>query len=534
MSERWEEVCRLEDIVPNTGVCALVGAGQVAVFRLDDDSLYALDNRDPFSGANVLSRGIVGDLKGELVVASPVYKQHFSLATGQCLEDPEVRVATHAVRLEGDVVRVAAPEAAAVTPLRPPTPAAKPRLVIAGNGMAGVRALEELLKLAPDRYEIIVFGAEPHGNYNRILLSPVLAGEKTLADIMTHTPQWYAERGTTLHAGDPVVRIDRARCEVVSRSGRVVPYDRLLLATGSKPFRIPLPGADLPGVTVFREIADVEAMLEASRRSGRAVVIGGGLLGLEAAYGLKRRGMDVTVVHLVDRLMDRQLDAAAAALLRAHLEASGIRVLLKAQSQAILGAERERDGRPRARGLLLKDGRELPADLIVMAAGVVPNCELAKSAGLSCERGILVDDTLQTYDPRIYAVGECVQHRKTTYGLVAPLWEQARVCANHLAGHGIGSYRGSVLATRLKVTGIELFSAGDFAGGEGTREVVYDDAKRGIYKRLVLREDRLVGAVLYGDAADGGWYLDLIRSGSLVSAYGERLVFGQRYAAQAA
>jgi nitrite reductase (NADH) large subunit len=411
--------------------------------------------------------------------------------------------------------------------------AQRPRLVVVGNGMASVRVLEELLQLAPERYDITVFGAEPHGTYNRILLSPLLAGDKSLPDIVTHPHEWYAARGITLYAGDPVVAIDRARRLVTARSGRGAPYDRLLLAPGSKPFVLPVPGKDLAGVRAFRDIADVETMLAAAARHRRAVVIGGGLLGLECAWGLQRRGMDVTVIHLVDRLMERQLDAAAAVLLQQHLERAGLHVLLGAQTEALVG-----DGH--VTGVRLKPvpgadaGREIPADLVVMAAGIVPNLDLARAAGLACERGVLVNDTLQTFDPRIYAVGECVQHRKAVYGLVAPLYEQARVCANHLAGHGTTRYPGSVVSTRLKVTGVELFSAGNFLGGDGTRDLTYRDARRGIYKRLVLRNARLEGAILYGDAADGGWYFDLIRKGTDVTRFRDRLLFGQRHAAAAA
>jgi nitrite reductase (NADH) large subunit len=415
------------------------------------------------------------------------------------------------------------------------TAPARPRLVVVGNGMASVRVLEELLALAPERYDITVFGAEPHGTYNRILLSPLLAGDKALADIVTHPREWYAQRGITLHAGDPVTAIDRARRQVTARSGRVVAYDRLLLAPGSRPFVLPVPGKDLAGVVSFRDIADVEAMLAASQQHRRAVVIGGGLLGLECAYGLKRRGMDVTVVHLMDRLMERQLDAAAAGLLQRHLESRGLRVLLGAQTEALVGTERVAVVRLKpAPGADPGDGREIPADLVVMAAGIVPNLDLARAAGLACERGLLVNDTLQTFDPRIYAVGECVQHRKMVYGLVAPLYEQAGVCANHLAGHGVTRYAGSTVSTRLKVTGVELFSAGNFLGGNGTRDLVFRDARRGVYKRLVLRGGRLEGAILYGDAGDGGWYFDLIQRRADVSRYRDLLVFGRRHAEAAA
>jgi len=396
----------------------------------------------------------------------------------------------------------------------------KPRLVVVGNGMAGMRTVEELLKLAPDLYDITVFGAEPHGNYNRILLSPVLAGEKTIADIMLNTREWYAQNGIELLAGDPVVAIDRARRMVRSQSGREVRYDRLLLATGSKPFIIPVPGHQLDGVIAFRDIQDVETMLAAARDHRHAVVIGGGLLGLEAANGLMRQGMEVSVVHVTGSLMDRQLDAPASALLKQALERKGLRFLLNAHTSAILGETR-------VTGVSFKDGTSVPADLVVMTAGVRPNIELARQAGLHCERAIVVDDTLQTYDPRVYAVGECVQHRQATFGLVAPIWDQARVAAAHLAGAGHRRYVQQATATKLKVTGVDLYSAGDFIGGAGSEDLVMRDARRGVYKRLVLQDGRLVGAVLYGDVQDGPWYFDLIQRGAPVGAMRQRLLFGR-------
>lgn len=396
----------------------------------------------------------------------------------------------------------------------------KPRLVVVGNGMAGMRTVEELLALAPDLYDITVFGAEPHGNYNRILLSPVLAGEKTVDDIMLHPREWYARHGITLLAGDPVVAIDRARRLVRSQSGREVRYDRLLLATGSRPFIVPVPGHQLDGVIAFRDIQDVETMLAAARAHRHAVVIGGGLLGLEAANGLLRQGMDVTVLHLGDALMDRQLDANAAALLKRTLERRGLRILLGANTSEILGESR-------VTGVRLADGSQIPADLVVMAAGVRPNAELARAAGLHCERAIVVDDTLQTYDPRIYAVGECVQHRQATFGLVAPIWDQARVCAAHLAGAGHRRYVQQATATRLKVSGVELYSAGDIVGGEDSEDLVLRDPRRGIYKRLVLQGGRLAGAVLYGDVQDGPWYFELIQNGTPIGAMRNRLLFGK-------
>lgn len=396
------------------------------------------------------------------------------------------------------------------------------RLVLVGNGMAGMRAIEELLKLEPEMYEIRVFGAEPHPNYNRILLSPVLSGEKTVEEIVLNTRAWYAEHGIRLHTGDPVVAIDRVKRLVRTASGLEAGYDRLLLATGSTPFVIPVPGADLPGVMGYRDIADVERMLAAARDHRRAIVIGGGLLGLEAAYGLQRQGMEVTVVHLLDTLMERQLDKAAAALLQASLTERGLSFRMAAKTAAILGEDR-------VTGVRFADGTEIPADLVVMAVGIRPNIALAKEAGLHCERGIVVDDTMLTYDPRIYAVGECVQHRGTCYGLVAPLFEQAKVCANHLARLGYGRYQGSVTSTKLKVTGIDLFSAGNYQGGEGTEEVLLQDPSAGIYKKLVIRDNRIDGAVLYGDTVDGAWYFQLMREGTDISDIREHLLFGQAH-----
>jgi nitrite reductase (NADH) large subunit len=396
----------------------------------------------------------------------------------------------------------------------------KPSLVVIGNGMAGMRTVEELLKLAPDMYRITVFGAEPHGNYNRILLSPVLAGDKSVDDIMLHTRAWYADRGISLHAGDPVVRIDRKKRVVHAQSGLAVQYDRLLIATGSKPFIVPVPGHQLPGVIGFRDLQDVDTMLAAARAGGKAVVIGGGLLGLEAANGLLRRGMQVSVLHLGGSLMNQQLDPPAAELLRASLERRGLRILLNCQTAAI-------EGEGKVEAVRFGDGERIEADLVVMAAGVRPNIELAKSSGLHVERAIVVDDTLQTYDPRVYAVGECVQHRRSTFGLVAPIWDQARVCAAHLAGNGHRRYVQQATATKLKVTGVDLYSAGDIVGGEGTEDLVLRDRRGGVYKRLVVAGNRLTGAVLYGDVGDGPWYFELIQKRTDISAMRDQLLFGQ-------
>ena len=399
----------------------------------------------------------------------------------------------------------------------------KMKLVMVGNGMAGVRTLEELLKLAPDLYEITVFGAEPHPNYNRILLSPVLAGEQTLDEIVLNPLSWYDEHGITLHLGKKVVQIDRVRRTVRAEDGTAAPYDRLLLATGSVPFIPPLPGRDLQGVLAYRDIADTNAMIEAAGKYKHAVVIGGGLLGLEAANGLMLRGMQVTVIHLAPWLMERQLDETAARLLQKSLEDRGLKFLTATHTQALIGGQ---DGRVMA--VQLKDGRELPADLVVVAAGIRPNVELAQSTGLHCDRGIVVNDTMQTItDPRIYAVGECAAHRGVAYGLVAPLFEQGKVCATHLAQFGIGRYTGSQVSTKLKVTGIDLFSAGDFTGGADCEEIVLSDPYGGVYKKLVLKDDKLVGACLYGDTVDGTWYFKLLREGRSVAELRDRLMFGE-------
>ncbi|EDY87695.1 nitrite reductase (NAD(P)H), large subunit [gamma proteobacterium HTCC5015] len=401
--------------------------------------------------------------------------------------------------------------------------AARKKLVMVGNGMAGVRTLEELLALAPDQYDITVFGAEPYGNYNRIMLSPVLANEMTIDDIITHDFDWYRERGIRLLAGRTVVEIDRHRQRVIADDGTVVEYDRLLMATGSTPFILPVPGNDLEGVISYRDIHDVNTMMETAQRFKKAVVIGGGLLGLEAANGLKNQGMDVTVVHISKTLMERQLDAVAGGLLQTYLEDQGIQFAMEAFTAEI-------KGRDRVETVCFKDGREVEADLVVMAAGIVPNVAVAKQAGLPCERGVLVNDTLQTYDPKIYAVGECAQHRGIAYGLVAPLFDQGKVCANHLAEHGIARYEGTVLSTKLKVTGVKLFSAGDFSGGDGCDELIYKDISQGVYKKLVIKDDRLVGAVLYGDTQDGPWYFELIQSAGSVASLRQDLIFGREFA----
>ena len=396
------------------------------------------------------------------------------------------------------------------------------KLVVIGNGMAGIRTVEEILVLAPDLYEITVFGAEPHPNYNRILLSPVLAGEQKLQDIILNDLDWYQSHGIRLHLGKAITHIDRHKRVVTAADGTVEPYDRLLLATGSNPFILPIPGKDLPGVISYRDIADTNAMISAASQFKHAVVIGGGLLGLEAANGLKLRGMDVTVIHLMPWLMERQLDKTASQMLQKTLEQRGLSFRLECQTQELLAGA---DGR--VAQIRFKDGSELPADLVVMAVGIKPNTALAEKVGLHVNRGVVVNDTMQTFDPRIYAVGECANHRGIAYGLVAPLFDMARVAANHLAQLGIGRYSGSVTSTKLKVTGIDLFSAGDFNATDGVEEITLSDPIGGVYKKLVLRDDKLIGACLYGDTADGSWYFKLLREGKPIHELRDRLMFGE-------
>lgn len=413
----------------------------------------------------------------------------------------------------------------------PGVPVRREHLVVVGNGMAGCRAVEELLARDPNRYRVTIFGAEPHVNYNRIMLSPVLAGEKTFDEIVINGLDWYRDNGIELIASDPVTAIDRMGKTISSRNGRTLGYDKLLIATGSDPFIIPVPGKDLPGVISFRDMSDVDAMLAAAEAGkanggGAAVVIGGGLLGLEAAHGLSLRGMKVTVLHLMPTLMERQLDEAAGWLLKSALEARGQTILTGADTAEILGTDA-------VEGVKLKDGRVIPASLVVMAVGIRPNTALAREAGLAVGRGIQVDDHMVTSDANVLAVGECVEHAGQVYGLVAPLWEMCRALADGLVEKHSG-YKGSVTSTKLKVSGIDVFSAGDFSGGDGAEDIVLRDASRGVYKRVVVKDDRIVGAVLYGDTGDGSWYFDLLKRQEDVSQLRDVLIFGQAFAQEGA
>ena len=402
------------------------------------------------------------------------------------------------------------------------------KLIVIGAGMASGRMLEHLTDEAPDAYDITLLNAEPRGNYNRLMLSPVLSGEKTYQEIVTHDDDWYAERGITTRFGDAVQGIDPKGKTVTAADGTVLPYDKLVIATGSNPFIIPLPGKDLEGVIAYRDLEDTERMIALGAKPGaKAVVIGGGLLGLEAAAGMKERGVDVTVVHIMGHLMERQLDEAAGYLLRRALTDRGINVLCNANSKEILGE----DGKVRA--LMLDDGTELPCDLLVMAVGIRPNTALAADAGLAVGRGVHVDDQMITSDPDILSLGECVEHDGALFGLVAPLYDQAKVMAKTLLDQE-AKFEQKELSTKLKVTGCDLFSAGDFADGEGREDIVLRDPARGVYKRLIIENSKVIGAVFYGDTADSQWFMNHIKDGTDIEEMRETLIFGPAFQGGAA
>lgn len=397
----------------------------------------------------------------------------------------------------------------------------KQRLVVIGAGMASGRVLEHLTDAAPDAFDITLFNAEPRGNYNRIMLSPVLAGDKTYKEIVTHDADWYEANGVTCRFGERVASVDRAAKTVTAENGDVLPYDKLIFGTGSNPFMIPLPGHDLEGVIAYRDLEDTELMMSMGPQN-KVVVIGGGLLGLEAAAGMAARGVDVTVVHIMGHLMERQLDEAAGYLLRKALVDKGITVLCQANSKEILG----QDGKVKA--LLLDDGTELPCDLLVMAVGIRPNVKLAQEAGLAVGKGIHVDDQMLTSDENILAVGECVEHDGAIFGLVAPLYDQAKVAAQTIMGEE-ATFVQKELSTKLKVTGCDLFSAGDFADGEGREDIVFRDPGRGVYRRLVIEDNVVVGTVMYGDTADSNWFFSLIRDKTDIAEMRDTVIFGPAY-----
>ncbi len=397
----------------------------------------------------------------------------------------------------------------------------KQKLILIGSGMVGARFIERLLIEAPHQYDIRVFNKEPTGGYNRIMLSPVLAGEKSLPEIMTHDFNWFEERGVRLHSGTSVIDVDTNNRTVQTDLGAKYEYDQLVIATGSKPFVIPVPGTELPGVVTFRDIRDVDLMLEASTQHPKAVVIGGGLLGLEAANGLKVRGMDVTVVHRSEVLMNVQMDQQSGDLLKSELEKQGLKFEMSANTVAI-------EGESRATGVRLADGRLLPADLVVMAVGIRPNKTVAEKIGLEVNNGIVVNDRLQTSNDSIYALGECVEHRGISYGLVAPLYQQAQVLAELFAGKD-ASYSGSLTSTILKVTGIDLFSAGEFRDADDSESIVYQDLSHNVYRKVVLKDNKIIGSVMFGDTSGSKWIFENLISGKDMSACRDFLVFGEGF-----
>jgi nitrite reductase (NADH) large subunit len=397
-------------------------------------------------------------------------------------------------------------------------------LVIVGNGMAAARLVDELTKSAQGRYAIAVIGDEPRLAYNRVLLSSVLAGETGSHEIELKPAAWWRDRGVTLKYGYLATEIDVGRRELKIANEESVAFSRLVLATGSTPLRLNVPGADLAGVNTFRDSRDVDLLLTLAAQRKRVVVVGGGLLGLEAAYGLAKAGATVTLVHLMDRLMERQLDAPAAELLKSLVERKGIKILLNANTARI-------HGETQVEGVELTDGRRIDADAVIFAAGIRPNVALAKEAGIAVNRGIVVDDQLQTAAPGIFALGECAEHRGVCYGLVEPAYEQAHVLSRHLAGRA-ATYQGSVVATNLKVSGVSVFSAGDFIGADGTETIVLNDFRHGTYKKLVISDGRLSGAVLVGDAGDALWYLELIRGREPIARIRKDMIFGRSLAFQ--
>ncbi|MFB5660207.1 nitrite reductase large subunit NirB [Alteribacillus sp. HJP-4] len=394
----------------------------------------------------------------------------------------------------------------------------KEKLVVIGNGMAGVRTVEEILKRDPDRFEITIFGKEPHPNYNRILLSSVLQGDTTVNDIILNTYEWYEQNNITLYTGDPVTKIDTKTQTLESMQGIKLRYDHLIMATGSNPFMLPLPGADKEGVIAFRDIKDCETMIDASSKYKRAIVIGGGLLGLEAARGLLNLNMETEVVHLEETLMERQLDQTAGTMLREELESQGMRFHMPKMTERIFGKDR-------VQGIQFKDGTKLYGDLVVMAVGIKPNVELAKESGLETNRAIVVNDYLETDTPNVYAVGECAEHNGIAYGLVAPLYEQGQVLADRLCDASSNSaYNGSLLYTQLKVSGVDVFSAGDFQEGEGKKAIRVHDEFEGMYKKVMLRDNKVVGSVLYGDTADSPRLLDMMKKQEDVSGLNKAVI----------
>ena len=397
------------------------------------------------------------------------------------------------------------------------------KLVVIGNGMSGMHTVEELVGIAPERYNNTVFGSEPYGNYNRIMLTPVLFGAKSIAEILLHDFDWYKERDIILYCGSnkTIVDVDREQQQVIAKDGTKAKYDILLIATGSLPLMLDIPGIDAQGVMEFRNIADVQVMIEKAETKQHAVILGAGLLGLEAANGLLQRGMQVTVIHRANQVLNRQLDQQAAFFLQRELECKGINFRFEVTVEEIHITNQH------ISQVRLSDGSLLPADLLVMTTGIQPNIGLSKHIGLHCERGIVVNDYLQTSDARIYAVGECIQHRGEVFGLVSPIYEQAKVCARQLADESGAVYQSTPSAIKLKVTGIDMFSIGNFHGDADCQELVLIDHAQGVYRKIVLKNDLIIGMIMYGDTTDSAWYLGLVKNKINIADIRDRLIFNQ-------
>ncbi len=510
----WSSACSFDDLLPESGVAALIDGRQIAIFRVGD-AIYALDNYDPHSEANVLSRGLVGDINGEPVVASPVYKHHFNLATGRCVEDADYSVRAWPTRVSDGKIWIK------TQPLRKTS---RRKLVVIGNGMAGMKVVEELLGISGQPYDITVFGAEPVPNYNRILLSPMLAGEKHFDDIVLNPIEWYRDNGVTLHLGDPAVAIDRIRRRVRSQNGIEADYDRLLLATGSNPIVLPVPGKDLPGVVTFRDLQDVNTMLDAARTHKKAVVIGGGLLGLEAANALLKQGMQVTVVHLLETLMERQLDPVAAQLLKQSLEKRGLQFHMPAKTTAILGTDRVQRrsvrGRNHHRSGPGRHGRRhssehrsgscAPACDATVACWSTTRCKRSIPACTPSANASSIETTPTAWSPRSMS-------KPASARLISPSMASVDIAAR--------------CCPRISKSPASICSPpATFLGGPGSEALVLRDAKRGIYKRIVLEGNKVRGAVLYGDTRDGAWYCELMSEGRDIGPLRDKLIFGEAVA----
>lgn len=523
----WVEVCDLAAITPNTGVCAWIEGEQIAIFRVGQEQrVYALSNQDPFSRAYVMSRGILGDLQNERVVASPMYKQHFSLATGRCLEDPQYRLQVFPSKVQqGKVWLSPQPQKTYISTVQ--APIKKLKLVLLGHSLLGLRCLEDLLELAAERYDITLLSNEPYANDDWMqMLEQLSATPSTtqvtavdhmhaLTPLLTDQVNWIK---------DTAVKIDRQAKHVLTQSGQAVDYDRLILATGTQPECPAIHGLDLQGVLSLSNLADVQHMFAAVQEQQHACVVGSGALAVAAADALAQRGLQVALICSQQDLIEQHLDACSRFLLQQRLEQHNIKVHRAVQLQSLYGEQGQ------LKQLHLENGLRLDTEMLVFASDAVPNITLAKQAGLQCQRGVLVNDTMQSFDPCIYALGECVEHRGQSTIALEPLWGQALTCASHLAERGSLSYQAPQRMLRLNLLGCALCSVGDIAVHKDNEDIVLNDEKRQIYKRIVIQQDRVIGAVLLGDLDDADWYAELIANKTVIRDIRHKLLFGRDFA----